>query len=110
MAASAGIGYGDFCQMGPAELQACINGYQRRADFEAWRYGMYCYNALCCALQNAFRKKNDPPANYPTEPYSILLKQEVQQEKGQSEEAERLKARLYMHQMMWAGRNLGNKK
>lgn len=94
--------------MGPAELQAYSDGYQRRTDFEAWRYGMYCYNALCCALQNAFRKKNDPPAKYPAEPYNIFPKQETKQEREQREEAERLQAKLYMQQMKWAYKNWGN--
>lgn len=80
---------------------------QERANMEAWLNGMYHYDALCCALSNAFRKKSDPPAKYPAEPYNIFPKQETKQEREQREEAERLQAKLYMQQMMRVGKNWG---
>lgn len=123
--------------MSPAELQAYADGYQRRTNYEAWLDGMYCYDALCCVIQNAFRKKSDPPAKYPEKPYELFEREKTEAEKQKEaeeerkkaiayfnsfakhkkklefqdpEEAERLKARLYMHQMMWSCKNLGNKK
>lgn len=42
------------------KLSAYSTGYQQRVNREAWLFGLYCYGALCCALQNAFRKQSDP--------------------------------------------------
>lgn len=80
---------------------------QERVNMEAWLNGMYHYDALCCALQNAFRKKSDPPAKYPENPYDIFPKKETKQEREAREEAERLQAKLYMSQMMRVGKNWG---
>lgn len=80
---------------------------QEQGNTAAWLQGMYCYSALCCALQNTFRKKSDPPARYPDQPYDIFPKQETKQEREAREEQERIQARLYMSQMMRAGKNWG---
>lgn len=80
---------------------------QERTNTQAWLQGVYGYDALCCALQNAFRKKSDPPAQYPDQPYDIFPKRETRQEREAREEQERLQARLYMSQMMRAGKNWG---
>lgn len=80
---------------------------QERANVAAWLNGMYQYDAVSCALANAFRKKSDPPAKYPTEPYNIFQKRETRKERERREEAERLQAKLYMQQMMRAGKNWG---
>lgn len=116
-------------RMTAAEVQAYADGYQRRINREAWIHGMYCYGALCCTLQNAFRKRNDPPAKYPEKPYELFMREKTEAEKQKEaeeerkkaiayfnsfakhkkklefqdpEEVERLKAKLYMHQMKWA--------
>lgn len=80
---------------------------QERNNVDAWLSGMYYYDAVCCALQNAFRKKSDPPAKYPGNPYDIFPKKETRQEREEREEAERLQAKLYMQQMMRVGKNWG---
>lgn len=80
---------------------------QERMNTEQWLQGLYYYNAVCCALQNAFRKKSDPPAKYPDEPYDIFPKKETRQEREAREEQERLQAKLYMSQMMQAGKHWG---
>lgn len=80
---------------------------KEQMNTELWLQGMYFYDAISCSLQNAFRNKSDPPAKYPTEPYSIFPKQETKQEKEQREEAERLQAKLYMQQMVRVGKNWG---
>lgn len=80
---------------------------REQMNTELWLQGMYFYDAISCSLQNAFRKKSDPPAKYPTEPYNIFPKEETKQEQEAREEAERLQAKLYMQQMMRAGKNWG---
>lgn len=83
---------------------------QERSNAEAWLSGMYSYDALCCAIQNAFRKRSDPPSQYPGKPYDIFPKKETKQEREAREEAERLQAKIYMQQMMRAGKNWGGSK
>lgn len=91
--------------MSPAELQAYSDGYQRRTDSEAWLYGLYFQDALAAVLSALFAEKGHDTYKYPSRPHSI--QQTATQ--ADNEEAELLKARLYMHQMMWAGKNWGNK-
>lgn len=80
---------------------------QERVNGELWLQGMYYYDALCCALRNAFRGRGDPPASYPERPYDIFPKRETAQQREDREKQERLQARLYMSQMMRAGKNWG---
>lgn len=68
-----------------------------RTNYEAWLHGMYCYNALCCALQNAFRQKNDPPAKYPEKPYELFKREKTEAEKQKEAEEERKKAIAYFN-------------
>lgn len=75
---------------------------------------MYVYDAVSCALANAFKKKTEQPAKYPEQPYDIFHEEMdgeiTEQEREEQEEQERLQARLYMQQMVWAGRNWGGQK
>lgn len=96
--------------MSPAELQAYSNGYQRKINAEAWLFGQYTQAAFASVLSALFAKNGNPTAEYPAKPYNLFPKNATPQETQDHEEAERLKARLYMHQMMWSCRNLGNKK
>lgn len=80
---------------------------KEQMNTELWLQGLYYYDAVCCALQNAFRKKSDPPAKYPMEPYDIFPKEMTREEREAQEEAERLQAKLYMQQMMRAGKHWG---
>lgn len=71
--------------------------------------GMYVYEALCdvSPLLHAFAKKGTKPLPYPDAPYEIFPKKESRQEQKDREEAERLQAKLYMQQMIRAGKNWG---
>lgn len=71
---------------------------QERANAEAWLNGMYHYDAIFCALA---KKK------YPEKPYGISREEENKQEPQDLEEVERLKAKLYMHQLKWATQDCG---
>lgn len=122
--------------MGPAELQVYIDGYQRRINREAWLYGVYVQDALAAVLSAAFAKKSSMNTfQYPNQPHKSLQpeteaekQKEAEEERKKAiayfnsfakhkkkleiqdpEKADRLKARLYMHQMMWAYRKQGNK-
>lgn len=84
---------------------------QERMNDEAWLQGMYFFNAMSSALHNSRRTKvSDPIAEYPSKPYEIYKKQETKQEREAREEAERLQAKLYMQQMMRAGKHWGGSK
>lgn len=120
--------------MDPAELQAYSDGYQRRINREAWLYGVYVQDALAAVLSAAFAKKSSMNTfQYPNQPHKSLQpeteaekQKEAEEERRKAiahfnsfakhkkklefpdpEETERLQARLYMHQMMWAGKNWG---
>lgn len=96
--------------MGPAELQAYSDGYQRRLNREAWLFGLYVQNAFAACLSAAFAKQGADTFKYPERPHDSLQpadQKEQEQTSEQKEETELLKARLYMHQMMWAGKNWG---
>lgn len=78
-----------------------------------WMQGLYIYEALCdvSPVLHAFAKKGTKPQKYRTEPYPLFGKnnkpnQELEQQK---EEADRLRAEIYMKQMIRAGKNWGKK-
>lgn len=85
---------------------------QKRQNQEAWLQGMYIYDAISCAIANAFKKKGEQPSKYPEQPYQIFQEEEdatelTDQEKEEQEEQERLRAKLYMQQMVWVGKSWG---
>ena len=67
---------------------------------------MYFYEGISVCLANAFSKKGTTPKKYPSEPYSFCQKEKTEEEKNQ-EEKEKLKAKLYMQNMVRAGRSWG---
>ena len=71
--------------------------------------GLYVYEALCdvSPVLHAFAKKSTKPRPFRTEPYGMAYKKEEKSEK--QEEAERLRAEIYMKQMVRAGKNWGKK-
>lgn len=79
-----------------------------RMNFESLLMGTYIYEALCdvSPVLHAFAKKGTEPIPYRTEPYS-LFREEREQKDVQKEEAERLRAKAYMKQMVRAGKNWG---
>ena len=80
-----------------------------RVNAEAHLMGLYVYEALCdvSPVLHAFAKKGTKPKPFRTEPYGMADKQEEKTEK--QEEAERLRAEIYMKQMMRAGKNWGKR-
>lgn len=81
----------------------CSNGYQKRLNREAWLFGIYVQDAVAACLSAAFAKKGSTNVfKYPERPHESLQPTD-QKVQGQTvEETELLKAKLYMHQMMWA--------
>lgn len=72
--------------------------------------GMYIYEALLdvSPIMHAFAKKGTKPRPYRTKPYNLNGGQEDDEEKNENrEEIEKLRAEVYMRQMMRAGRNWG---
>lgn len=89
--------------MTPAVVQAAANGYRRRVDMEAWLTGRYVHEALSAVLSVALGKKGRTPYKYPSQPYSAT---ETPQE-AKDDDREVLIAKVYMRQMMRAGRHWG---
>ena len=102
-AASVGISYHDFMAMTPAELVAVSHGYHKRVDMEAWLTGRYVHEALSAVLSAALGKKGRTPYRYPSQPYSA---QEAAQA-PKDDDRDALRAKIYMRQMMRAGRHWG---
>ena len=93
-------------------IESYREAYKRRIgqkNAESHLMGMYIYEALCdvSPVLHAFAKKGTKPRPFRTEPYGIAGNQEGKSEK--QEEAERLRAEIYMKQMMRAGKNWGKK-
>ena len=103
VAASVGVSYSDFWEMTPAEIVAVSHGYRRRVDMEAWLFGRYTHEALSAVLSAALGKKGRTPYRYPSQPYSA---QEAAQA-PKDDDRDALRAKIYMRQMMRAGKNWG---
>lgn len=80
---------------------------QERENQGFWLQGMYIHEGFSIALANALSKKGTPPKAYPAEPYPLFRKGRTEEEKSRDEETERLKAKLYMQNMVRAGRSWG---
>lgn len=80
-----------------------------RINAESHLMGLYVYEALCdvSPVLHAFAKKGTKPKPFRTEPYA--LNREKEEKSEQQEEAERLRAEIYMKQMMRAGKNWGKR-
>ena len=89
--------------MTPAVVQAAANSYRQRADFEAWLTGRYVHEALSAVLSAALSRKGHTPYKYPSQPYSAT---DTSQE-AKDDDREALRAKIYMRQMMRAGKNWG---
>ena len=89
--------------MTPSELVAVSHGYQRRVDTEAWLFGRYVDEALSAVLSAALSKKGRTPYRYPSQPYSA--RDAAQAPKDDDRDA--LRAKIYMRQMMRAGKSWG---
>lgn len=104
-AASVGISYHDFMAMTPSEIVAVSHGYHKRVDMEAWLFGRYTQEALSAVLSAALSRKGKTTYKYPTQPYSA---QEAAQA-PKDDDRDALRAKIYMRQMMRAGKNWGTK-
>lgn len=80
-----------------------------RINAEAHLMGLYVYEALCdvSPILHAFAKKGAKPKPFRTEPYNLFGKKDKKSD--QQEEAERLRAEIYMKQMIRAGKNWGKR-
>ena len=75
---------------------------QERANENAWLNGGYVALAISSTIGNAFRENSSQRIDYPERPIDIRKESEEE-----DEELEILRARVYMNNMVWAGRNWG---
>lgn len=82
-----------------------------RTNYNFWLQGRYFYDALCGAspVFRDFVKRGTRPAPYLEKPYP-LFKEEKSEKAEKDEEAEVNFARMYMLQMVRAGKGWGKKK
>lgn len=80
---------------------------QERANHEFWLQGMYFFDGTSRAVANVMRKKGSAPEEYPAEPYSLFRKEKTEEEKERDAEQERVAAKLYMQNMVRAGKTWG---
>lgn len=80
-----------------------------RINAEAHLMGLYVYEALCdvSPVLKAFANKGTKPIPFRTDPYPLTGEKEEKTEK--QEETERLRAEIYMKQMIRAGKNWGKR-
>ena len=79
---------------------------QSKEDYMAWLTGVYIKNALEATVGNMFKDKNSDPFNYPAQPYSFDEKSKAEQ--SAQEDKEKAFAKLYMYNMVRAGKEWGN--
>ena len=103
VATSVGVSYSDFLELTPSEIVAVSHGYHKRVDMEAWLTGRYVHEALSAVLSAALSRKGHTPYKYPAQPYSA---QEAAQA-PKDDDRDALRAKIYMRQMMRAGKNWG---
>ena len=77
---------------------------QERANESAWLHGLYVAMAISGTIGNAFREPGAPRMEYPQEPQSFKQKEPV------DEDTEALIAKVYMNNMVRAGRDWGKRK
>lgn len=88
---------------------------RERKNWELYLQGMYIYEAFCDAspLLHAFAKSGTKAHPYRSEPYKLRGQKDTEQseaEKQKQEEGEKLRAMLYMHNMVHTGKNWGKQK
>lgn len=83
---------------------------QERTNADAWLQGVYMAYAIQSTIGNAFLGKSKPPFEYPKEPlFAKRIEDEKEAEREKREKQEAVVARLYMENMIRAGKNWGKK-
>ena len=84
---------------------------RKRQNQLLWLQGMYVYDALCdvSPLLHAFAKKGTKATPYRSAPYPLFGEKESNDEHAKEQEKELLMAKLYMKNMVRAGKHWGKK-
>lgn len=80
---------------------------RERNDYEAWLQGAYFKSAIESTVGNMFSGKNAEKVSYPAQPYTVADREEKEKSK-QKEQQEAAAAKLYMYNMIRAGKEWGN--
>ena len=79
---------------------------RERIDEQAWLSGLYIVKALDAVVGNMFRESGQSPAEYPSDPLTVLIKKEKEAEKSEKDkEQEALWAEAWMSSFVQAGKN-----
>lgn len=90
----------------PTQLESVSAGQLRWINRIAWLNGIYTRAALTEVFSAVTGGKGSSRFNYPAQPYE-QLQAVTEQDKAKQEENELLIAKLYMNNMMRAGKNWG---
>lgn len=80
---------------------------QMQMDNQAWLTGLYVKNALESTVCNMLSGKTAEKAKYPSQPFMYEQK-EKEHDDAEREKQEAAQAKLYMYNMVRAGKEWGN--
>lgn len=81
---------------------------QERSNTEMWLAGVYVKKALESTVGNAFLKKGEQPIEYPPRPIGLGDGKDNDEMSAEKEKQEEAQAKLYMYNMIRAGKEWGN--
>lgn len=80
---------------------------QMQMDNQAWLAGLYVKNALESTVCNMLSGKTAEKAKYPSQPF-MYEQEEKEHDGAEREKQESAQAKLYMYNMVRAGKEWGN--
>ncbi len=80
---------------------------QSKTDYQAWLTGVYIKTAIEATVGNVVREKGTQPISYPDKPYSFKEEEKRKEKTAEKEAQEEAFARLYMYNMVRAGKEWG---
>jgi len=84
--------YGDYSKL--KYFRELHNLEIERKNQELWMQGLYFYEAICCALENAFAKSGTPRKKYPEKPHRITPLSEDEKKIEQKKQVESFRNQL----------------
>lgn len=96
--------YGDACMVRAFYKAEKLRKQER--DYQAWVSGLYIKEAIESTVGNMFKKQGTPPIEYPEKPYYMQAEEQTEAAR-EKEKQEQAFAKLYMYNMMRAGKEWG---
>ena len=111
---SLGMSYDLYWYGDPLAARSFFELHKRKneeAHTTAWLQGLYMAYAINASIGNRFRGNDEKPFDYPDKPLIDIQREEERlADEQKRKDNERLLARLYMENMVRAGKDWGKKK